>query len=360
MGKQNNLILKYLCYLDLLGTKNVMKFDSGSYYRSLESFQMALIASKGKLIEKSEGNELFPFERLKGKVYFFSDCAFVGTVDLKSMFNFLLSLRDELLISNSGKTAQYFKAAISISENSKGLEADIVKDGIDIHEILYGTKFNKEIGKVYELQDLLKGISIYIDPELRKTQEYKKLKDEYICQSFYLPNINSKQIIFYDDLKFDEDQVNDDTYFKKIIRGYFTSSFKSVRYGRYYISIIATWINSMPNSFFLNISIDKKKLTNAPYVLTYLLNITDSFGVIISKSYGIHYIYFLLLNKIYNSTDGNRNMVSRIILEKMLKIPNLIDFFKEDIDSIPEYIFEKQNKICFIEDYESIILDVKN
>lgn len=331
---------KYISFLDLLGTKAVSRNDGDKYFDIIIYFSKAL---KNSLVGSC-------------KAYCFSDCAYMESETLLDLVNSLVQLRERLLQENI-----FFNAAICNGQLNPHRYSG--KDNLN------GFLFNdKTISKVYSLQSSFNGIGILIEDSLAqeilntkgKNAEVKK----YIAENFFLPDIEHPHEIkkFYDILLFNKQDLIDssttpstlDYYWEYCIEQYIHSNIKSKRYGRYYISLIINLIASLDlSSDYFNTGNDKK-LYCEHRLINYLMYLGDKNKYLLNKVIGIEYILFYLINKIYIDNDYKTSFHTKEVVKNIYNL-HIFDQYMDNSMSIPDIIFNKPSKNCFLEDYYRII-----
>lgn len=348
----------YICFIDLIGTKNLALEDSFNYLNSLKQFQYVLI------------EQSLLFEENQAELYFFSDCAYIECQDIENLINYISNVRNELF-----PHGYYFKAAITNGklnaltgkeDNSyiqnkysndpefirsyEDIKAKLDKSAIKINGTIF---FGTHISKAFLMQENLKGLATYIDREII---DQNLLNTNLLVKSLHLPNpLSKKPEVFYD-IKFDDDELTE-SYFKYLIQKYSSANLRQKKYGRYFLSLIATWIGS---ENFNNVSYNQKKddIDNAPYTLKEMLSLNTKYKEMFENAIGIEYLYYLLLDKIYTDQNGH-NAATKVILRTIIKFKKIANGIIKDFDLISHDIIRKANRAHLFADYEKILSDRK-
>src|SRR5580658_10819220 len=105
--------MKYISFIDILGTKNSSENENfEDYLKLITDFQYTLINEAEVLKDK-------------GRVHFFSDCAYIESDDISVLINYLINLRSELLQVNifiRGSIIKGVLGAISGNESEQKFE----------------------------------------------------------------------------------------------------------------------------------------------------------------------------------------------------------------------------------------------
>lgn len=374
--------IKYNCYLDLLGIKELAKYSSEKYFAAIDKFSKTIFKASHTFTQNGNSQN--------SKVYFFSDCAFLESDSLKSILDYLMSLRYEL---TKNSPAYFYIAAVSThsleaftitgeqltSYNQNNVQlSEEYKTLLEGHEsFLVGTVFNsRNISKVYILQNNFKGIGIYIDSDAIKSweiflkatkpktfeNEKKAFHNKYISDSFYFPIANSNIAYRFYDIKLTKEERSESN-FNEIISRYHNANTKNSKYGRYYLSILINWIQNTDISQTMSVNWvtkeEKKQgkkttIIDLPDIFQWLLNTDDS--LIADLNHNAHYfefLYFFILKKVYEIYRNYDAIIIYFILD-LNRRPNCKKHFKE-LDEIPKEVFNAEDKDRFIGDYSKVL-----
>jgi hypothetical protein len=272
-----------------------------------------------------------------GKVYFFSDCAYIESVNLDDLVKYIREIRRTLL-----EEGYYLKGAIgpgALDASEAHSSQEITNSTIrkQREKVVKGSVFGTDVVPIYALQDSLRGIGIRIDKRVADVFE----KRHYRVNSCHLPQSNSTHAECFDDIKFDDREL-EDKILRAFIRTFFTSKTKSKKYGRYYIPFVLSWINSTD---FSAVEVDEKKKKihsqSTPLIFNMLLN--GTFEKYFADLTGIEYIYFAFLNKIYSECANSQKLVEKVVghvANKKRMVSRL--------ENLPECILNGENRDEFL------------
>ena len=402
----NSQEMNYIAIIDLLGIKELAQYEPLKYFNAMRNFLNSIVESSNML--KGEKKKEPKFE-----IYFFSDCAYLQSSNLIILLEFIRNVR--VCLFGASEDNHYMTGAITtgnlkavsinsyLNELNKKLHLSII-DSIDseqfkfIHESIKspdfsnnlnfnGTIFQSEdVSRVYSMQNELKGIGIRIDRQAidnfidtNKTQADKL--QSYLSKSFYLVDIDSKTMISFTDLALDQTErgyfgefhvvdsdsdTSNKTQEKKKIHSfldrYLSANTKTEKFGRYYLTYLANWINSENFSQLEFIYDDEKKQyichSHDNSIISDILNVfileeDPAITELKTKANGFDFLYFALINKLYES-----NLVDDTLFRLMYKIvnsnPRLNKYFNK-IKIIPDDIISSKNKDKLIKTYTDII-----
>lgn len=343
--------MNYISFVDLIGTKNLAQYNIESYRDTVVNFQAAMINNVSALNKK-------------GKVHFFSDCAYIESSDLESLLDFIRSFRSELLSLSlylKGSIIEGTLGAINGDETDEfvgttygemvlarynSCKGTLKKFKQEINGTLF---FSPDIGNAYKFQDFLKGIGIYLDQNLIAKLNNKQKKETVI--SFFIKDFSKPNLEFFYDIKFGEDELTEEI-IDDVIRKYTLSNTYSLKYGRYYLSVLASLINS---SDFSRIKFNKDgngSFLKAPYIFYKILNLKFEKPILYNKALGLEFIYFSLINKLYNDRKSNTdNSVTLQVVKRIVNHNKFINKYLNNLDSIPNRLLSDRNKSYLISDY---------
>lgn len=266
--------MSYIGYFDLLGVSSLATLDPDSYYSSLEIFRET-ISQNCSILEKD------------GKIYFFSDCAFVESSDLLDVISFIRKIRLELFLQGA-----YFRGAIGpgILEQKDVISKDRYSDEIykSRKKIVTGFSFGKNIIPIYSNENNLKGIGIWVENVDKNT-----IGKECVV-SCHIPQMNNRRAICYNDLKFDVSDITSSAV-ESLLQNFYKANAQNSKLGRYYIPLLITWVQSLNLS---TIEFDKNwEHENTPDIIHLLFS--GKMQHFFKDVVGLEYVYFAALNKIY-------------------------------------------------------------
>ncbi|MBN8675415.1 MAG: hypothetical protein J0L56_14895 [Chitinophagales bacterium] len=347
--------MNYIAFIDMVGTKNLANFDAAGYMEYITNFQQLIILHLDKLENK-------------GKIHFFSDCAYIESEDPEILITFLSSFRIDLMtlkIFLKGSIVEGKLGAITGPES----ESDVKKmygdevlrkfktvrpQLLEHKNQISGTLFYcNDIAKAFKMQDNLKGIGCFVHSDIIKIS---KSIEHKTVDSFYVKDTHKNILEFFKDLKYSNEFISNVNAINLIIQVYARSNTYSQKYGRYYLTILASIINS---SNFKKLSLNKNdssksgKFLYEPPIFTTIMNLKKKFPLLYEKAYGLEYLYFALLNKIYNDQSGG-NETTKEILKIILNSKRFINKYMNNLEALPTKLISDQNKGKLISDYFDI------
>lgn len=381
----------YIAYLDLLGIKDVAKYDDKGYFMAMTTFRNSLI--KTALIfdeEKYSSNS---------NIYFFSDCAFVESDSFETIADYFIFLRRTLT-----KEKLFFSAAITVgnlqahnvcrnmdSSNYSTIECDTIEK---TKNYVNGVLFElSDVSEVYVLQNSLKGIGIFLSKkiflklkvdirlELRNSyseiteeelakkvdEKYNQIYNDYISESFYFPSINTTNAQNYFDIKLSKYEISE-SFFNIIKEKYHSSNIKNKKYGRFYLSHFANWISS-ENFKVINedyegdddddIDSDLLKFEHSPLIFKkFILEKDYLITDLIKNAHCFEFLLFFILNSLYDIFP-NYNKTIYTTIELINKTPSSKKYITK-IESLPKGVLSEINKDRFIHDYHKVIQNLSS
>lgn len=355
---------QYISFLDLLGIKEMSKYNSLEYFYAMEKFRNKIIKSAKYFISNNKNTF--------SKVHFFSDCCFIQSNDLERILKFLAHLRKELLqdddklFFSASVTTGKLDAVVLGGESDENLDENI-KEMIAKNEVssyLSGTIFQSvDISKVYLQQTDFKGTGVYVDEtclevwrkSFRSEESFQKKYSEFISQSFYFPSINTNTIKAYSDIKILKDE-NRDYYFNNLIEKYYTSNAKNKKHGRFYLSFLANWVSSSSYSQIeYDNEFDSLKEDTVPMVLKKLTTRNNVINEIKRTAHLFEYIYFFILKNIYEdrgTTDSVSNYFIRKVIYRNPKAKKILS----NLDLLPDDILPPNLKEILIRENHEILV----
>lgn len=355
MQKSNKM---HIAYLDLLGIKDKAKYSVESYYGSVDQFVCMLKSCESVF----KNNNKYK----KSHVYYFSDCAFIQCERLEALFEYIRNLRYALICNCE---PLMFTAAIGLSE-IEGLENTLCL-GAEKDTYVSGISFgNKDICSVYVLQNIYKGIGVFIDePVLTEWEKsfvtesgisFEKVKQKYISKSFYFPTLDDKNPVCYYDLKMSKNEIKSGC-LQQVFERYHSADMKNRKYGRFYLSYLANWIVSeIYNRTEEDESSDAKDNVESLLISPYLVG--NSFGIIRRlrrHAYEFNLLLFFLFNELANSSSQRYANEIRNIMEFIISSPTTQRYLN-DLDQIPDSILSMENKDMLINEYQNILRSKDN
>lgn len=307
-------------FIDLVGVRDLARESSSGYWDALIRFQTHV----ADICTALEGDS--------GKIFLFSDSIFVQAEGFRGLANFMRSLRHRLL-----DEGLYFKGSI----RPGGLEAreayvlPLVRNKKDEEERkkkLAGHCFGENAATLFALQEQLKGIGILVDEAAVSNGQA-----DGTAYSCFLPQVGSQRSEPYLDLLLEQDDL-DDGILERLLQKFFKAKSRSKKIGRFYVSLLVLWVQSID---FSSISYDPSSEGGLINLL-----LSGRFERLFGDVVGIENIYLCLLNRLYVDRDKvpialfydtRRYILSRRRLSRSL-------------DNIPFKIFSSSARNEFLED----------
>lgn len=289
-------------FIDLAGTRARAVENPGDYRETLDTFREHLSVACDEL----PGPE--------GKIYFFSDSAYIQGQQPEHIFKFMQTLRYRLL-----GDGYYFKASIKMGS----LEADTPqfrlikgkKDHKQVSEKLIGPYFGAIVEHLFANQETLKGTGIWVD----KADIPGALLRKYCIDTCFLPTFNSHRALAYKDVIFEDKEIEDSDLLQFTLRQFYKIKSKSKKQGRFFIPLMITWLNSINLATF-----DYRRHPQGDMIS---LLVTAGFQKMFCDIPGYEYVYLSFLSRVYKQREnvskhlyydakkyimGQRNILRRI------------------------------------------------
>lgn len=342
--------MNYIAYIDILSIQDRSGHTSATYSDTMLTFQEILLQN---------------LERLKnrGRLHFFSDCAYIETEDPKHLINFLMKFRGDLMaigIFLKGSVIRGALGAINGFEtedhlrkmygNNEGILANYhsVKEKLAKYkdEIRGTLFFSSDVSTAYKLQNNLKGIGILALPGVVDQQS----RGRYFVNSFYLRDVRKNAVDFFYDLKYEDSDLTEHMV-RQVMRGYAISNTYSVKYGRFYLTILVSMINSSDFSK-IKLSPDDRKgpLLKAPVIFNAVMNLRNTFPVLYERATGLEFLYFAIINKVYTDKK-ERNDTTGEILRRILIHRRVMRRYLNNLEELPDRLISESSKKLLIEDF---------
>jgi len=343
----------YIAYIDLLGTKNYAEnYNYKEYLGLIINFQTELL----RMTQSKIGN--------KDRVHFFSDCAYIESDNIEVLIEALKSLRTQLRDSNlflkgavmEGKLGavgkfsnrdefiSYYNYDINDKEVTNATRCVFAQQGLSSSNKISGSLFfSTDICQLYTIESELKGSAILIDEKLIN----EKIKT-HIVESGYISNKNTFSNFY--DIRYDEKSITGD-FLDKILAHYTKSNMQNKNYGRHYLSILMSCINST-NFAGKSYDIDSD---DAPPILAKILKLKETHKQIYNYAIGLEYLYLALINKFYYDIDEN-SVLTKEFVKIILKKQKFLSKYLNNLSSIPKKLLHNKSRNLFIND----VLEIQN
>lgn len=207
-----------IAYLDPLGSLDLARHDVSGFAQALAQFQEVTRRSQSELGEND-------------RVVLLHDRAYISAQNPRTLLKYIRRVRKELLIQG-----YYIRGAVSTGS----LEPTAVDDA-RVQGIILDTN---DATTVYGLQEDVKGIGIFVDPELVNASE---LEDEVVV-TCYLHNARGSARSFTV-VPFYDVSLGSNERTPKVLQRLQQSLYRiwtrsSQRVSRYFITLLITWVRS--------------------------------------------------------------------------------------------------------------------
>jgi hypothetical protein len=299
---------RFCAFVDLVGTKNLAALDADGYWSALETFQTRL----AELCHRLDG----------GKIYFFSDCAFFEHSEVDAFIDFFTAMRSAFL-----RDRLYCKGAIRLG-SLEAVPADeyfAVKDQQEAairRRTLSGNYFGIDAARLYSAQEQLKGIGTSVDDSLRAGTLKKS-----VVPSCFLPAMNSDVVRVYWDIRFSPGDLTPNN-LHGLLSQFFDSKTRSRKLGRYYISLLVLWIQS------LNLAELAVRRSSDEDLVSII--ISGRFDRLFGEVPGVYAVYLALLNRVIVERDALPPGLYRAVwkfIEARRRIFRLLEYVPDDLFS---------------------------
>jgi hypothetical protein len=308
MKKQSTSVI---AFLDLLGTTHFAKADATIYHEHLVSFKTALL-SRASLLKNT------------GKVFLFSDCAYVMCSDVRIILEYLREVRAVLLLEHI-----YIQAAIEPGELSP------VQIGTQGGDTVSGTIFGPDVAPLYARQHALKGAAIRVSDDLADRRGIKA----YCVMSCHLPNPTNSVAECFWDIRYPQDNISRKQ-LENVLADCINAKSTQRSAGTYYISVLISMIRSVDwKSVNLNARVSEND-TGARHL--YELLIRGEFNRHFGDLRGVEYVFYALLDEVYKGCE--RKPVFEEIRRYVATRPRLL----RRIESVPPKLLDNKSRQKFL------------
>ena len=296
---------EFIAFIDLVGVKDAHTSSPFAYAEKITDFQSTL---ENQIATLEHGQE--PGQDCQ--VFMFSDCAFIRSLNVENLIDYLRWVRHACYTSNR---ILFFKGAI-VYGKLHAIESDTRSAS------LRGVTFSKDAVKVYLRHESSKAIGIVIDGDAlgklaskdRVVNFYYPSEKATICQTFY-------DLAHTLEAKSDSSDLNQNRSIGSgpVYQGinhdiathcrneFYRASLRSVKLARYYPPIFCNWIQSISmREIFKGNRINKssKELLAenpmSPWAI-YVIVCTKDFVKQFWTVPGVPLLYFVILNKLYSA-----------------------------------------------------------
>lgn len=317
----------YIAFLDMLGTRAAASLSDEEYTKAINDFNHSL-----SMCAKA----------YNGKVYGYSDNAYVQFDSPENLIYFFQSLRDILMNQH-----HYFCAAADMGTLSKDSEPFIQKDNF------YSMKFTSDSAVViYRMQTQYTGIGIFLSDAIVNNLQDEQLKCSF-CKSICLLNnlVNGEfDYLAVYDIAYQSISVQKLNY---LLSDYLVISATNPRAGRYYITPIISMIKSFSPDFF---EVDSN-LEQATELLSFK-KIPKCFQTLShNETYSLYFLFALIESVLSPLTPNSNSSIDATEICKAIisnfDIPH--EKLISTLPTIPSPIISEKNKRHFL----SILFNMK-
>jgi hypothetical protein len=263
-----------MAFMDILGTTYFAQYDPPMYSENLNHFKRA-VNSRSSLLKNA------------GKVFLFSDCAYVGCSSPQILVDYLTEVRRYLLARHL-----YLQAAIEPGE----LEPSDAREGSG--DIVFGTTFGSKVAPLFARQHALKGAAVRVSNTLMSDNS---LKESSCVMSCHLPNPTNSLAECFLDIRYPEAQITRER-LEDVLSDCMRAKAGKRSAGSYYVSVLISMIRSVD---WTSVNLDKQgnhNNTSARHL--YDLLIKEPFGRHFGDLRGVEYIFFTMLDEVYRTCEG--------------------------------------------------------
>ncbi len=299
----------YCGFFDLVGIKDLARHDTRAYYETLKSFQNTIWDKSIRLKpEKGEG------------IWFFSDCMFFQCANLKNIVDFIREVRKDCFTGG-----YYFKGSIMPGTITpvRAFQNPMMDQSAKAQKlrkkVLWGFYFGESAVDLFSGHEKLKGIGITVLGESGAKHKPRREPDhQEILASGFVPNAGHSLISDYYDIKYSDSEIRSidlDVLLKRFLKAKATSK----KLGRYYLTILMTWIRSIDID-----DIDQQHV-NTSNLLSLILG--SEYESLFGDVAGYEFILLTLLGKVYEVEfpDTHLKQMVREAFHKRKKLHNLVE-----------------------------------
>lgn len=355
---------KYIAYIDVLGTKNYSENDNfDAYINLIINFQDSLIKASKEL------NRV-------GRIYFFSDCAYIESENLNSIVKTLILIRDTLFdndifirgaltkgelgaLNNFQLDDKEYISQYDNSEYRQRMQNSIslFKQQKSLSTVIGTLFFSRDISIAYRNEAATKGTAICVDKCLEQDfKAFKSINDDVsYVKSGYIPDLKKNTYISFYDLKYDPELITD-AYVEKVLMHYTLSNTADVKYGRYYLTMLISCVNS---SDFSRTKYDRTEMRyiDSPQILEQILQLKKKHSLLYRNAKGLEYLYFSLIDKFY--TDVKNSSLRLHLLKDVFSNQKFMTKYQNRISQLPSELLSSSNKNDILKDIVEVNYNYK-
>ncbi|MFZ1703563.1 MAG: hypothetical protein WAT79_04405 [Saprospiraceae bacterium] len=347
--------MEYISFIDILGTKNSSESENHQKYIDIViNFQSSLIECSSIL-------------KNDGRLHFFSDCAFIETESIFIMIKFLKKLREELLLNKlfiRGSVVKGQLYAINGEESTEFIKnnygSEILSRFMTLQPIIKkndtvinGTFFfSPHISKAAKIESEIKAASIYIDDQVFEDQDVKDILKNEVVTSGYLSNTSFTRITAFYDIAYNQNDITE-SFLRVLLQQYLIANTSHFSYGRYYLSILITCINSSDFSK-IKYSSTSNDFENTTPLFDVVIGLRIKNKQLYNNIKGLEFVYFSLLNKVYIDQDSINETTINVLKQVFLN-KRFMGKYMNKISLIPKDVLSSTSKSRLIADFYKIM-----
>jgi len=324
----------YIAYLDILGTSSSAS-DPNLYKSKISEFVNQLTNSSGLLGQGSN-------------MHYFSDCAYIQANKLDKLILFLMTLRENLML-----TGVYFTAAVKKGQLNPRPNQHKTTRTCNIQGVSFS---GEDIAILYSFHNQFKGAGICLDKEIVNELKCIDDWDNYIVESYFIPELGRRneedKFVLYHDVIFNP--IHNNNVFEMMVRKALNDAIlagsQNPRFGRNYIPLMITLMKSRTH-----INIEWNKYNHSLEKASILWCIIYKFSINTDKSpvlFGIEYLSLVLLDLLYTESpnnyldDDDRKDATIQILRK-----GVLSKKYNSVGEMPKEFFNENNTKWILQDY---------
>ena len=167
-------------------------------------------------------------------------------------------------------------------------------------------------------------------------------------------DIRSKEYREFYDISYLKEDITPD-FLDKLLKTYYKSNIYDVNYGRYYLSILISCVNSV-NFSKLYFDEVNNKFENTEPIFNKILNLKKEHKDLYNFTSGLEYVYFTLINKVYNDI-GEANGTTKNFLKIVMFNNKYLRIYRNKISRISKALVEIKVKNLMLQDFGKIVED---
>lgn len=316
----------YSAFIDLVGIRALAERSAQDYYARLAGFH-SRVWQRSHVLRK-------------GHVYFFSDCAYIECESATYLIEYLRELRNQMFIDG-----YYFRGAVGSFVLEAKSAAQLEFSGSTDSKFVTGHYFGMGAAQLFGLQERFKGIGFYVDESIA-TALSEASRQKYLVNACYVTQSNTRESVAYTDISLSRDELKFEN-LERVVKHLLAAKSLSKRLGRYYISLLVVWIQSIKWSD--QEVVDPKCSRNV-----FSLVFNGEFYRLLGDVVGVELVYFAAFDRLFRE-EGHGQVPNhfkdlatkfirrnRKVLSRIEKVPT--DLLNSDVQ---EKLFEQLHQRLF-------------